>query len=330
MVSTLAGIAATFIAAFAAIVLAVAGWFAWQTRRIAADAERRVPPSGSFVTVDGERIHYVERGAGPPILMIHGLGATLHHMRRPLMETLGDDYRLIAFDRPGSGYSTRSRRSDGRLTEQARVVAGLIDALGLEKPLLVGHSLGGAVALAVALDYPEKVSGLALISPLTRTEPELRPEFRAMAIRSPLKRRILAYTLALPASVKRSDKTLAFVFGPQQPPPDFAVEGGGLSVLRPSHFYASVSDLVALEHDLAAQQTRYGELSVPVGVFFGTADRVLDWRHHGLPMKDEIAALDFEIADGMGHMPQYAVTNRVAAFVRRIADKAFVQRAHRD
>src|SRR5690606_13025001 len=142
------------------------------------------------------RIHYVERGEGRPIVMIHGLGGTLHHLRRPLMEAFGDGYRLIALDRPGSGYSLRAPGRDGRLSEQARLVAGFIDAMQLDRPLLVGHSLGGAVALATALDFPDKVAGLALIAPLTHYEEEPPAEFRTLAIRSPLRRRLVAETIA--------------------------------------------------------------------------------------------------------------------------------------
>ena len=121
-------------------------WLAWSTRRIARQAERAVPPAGRFIEIDGERIHFIERGAGRPVLLIHGLGGTLHHMRRPLMEGFGDGFRLVALDRPGSGYSTRAAGRDGRLSEQARLIARFIEELGLERPLLVGHSLGGAIA----------------------------------------------------------------------------------------------------------------------------------------------------------------------------------------
>lgn len=319
MLSTLTALAAAIVAAM----LLVATYFFWMTQRVARDAERMVPPYGNFVTVEGCNIHYIERGEGRPIVMIHGLGGTLHHMRRPLMEEFGDGYRLIALDRPGSGYSTRPGSFDGRLSEQARLVAGFIDALGLQSPLLVGHSLGGAVALATALDYPGKVAGLALLSPLTRHEDEIAPQFRPLNIRSPFLRRIVAHTLAIPASIKASPQTLDFVFGPQKPPRDFAIAGGAMSGMRPSHFNAASTDLVALRHDLRQIETRYGEIKVPVGILFGSADRVLGYRHHGLAMEERIAGLDLEIAEGIGHMPQYAVTQRVVAFVRRIAERAF-------
>ncbi|MCO5145991.1 MAG: alpha/beta fold hydrolase [Aquamicrobium sp.] len=319
MLATLTAIAAALLAA----VLLVATYYFQATRRISRDAEHAVPPRGRFVAVEGCDIHYVERGEGRPILFIHGLGGTLHHMRRPLMEQFGDGYRLIALDRPGSGYSTRPSRFDGRLSEQARLIAGFIDALALERPLLVGHSLGGAVALATTLLYPERIAGLALIAPLTQHEDKVAPEFRGLDIRSPLLRRIVSETLAVPTSVKMAAQTLDFVFGPQKPPHDYAVAGGAMAGLRPSHFYATSTDLVALRHDMPGIGTRYGEIGVPAGILFGSADRVLDHKRHGTGMEGRIEGLDIEIMEGVGHMPQYADTSRVVAFIRRIAERAF-------
>ena len=79
------------------------GYFVLATRKIAAAAERAVPPAGTFIDIDGDRIHYVETGEGRPILFLHGLGGQLHHFRHPLFHRFGHGYRLIAVDRPGSG-----------------------------------------------------------------------------------------------------------------------------------------------------------------------------------------------------------------------------------
>ena len=102
-------------------------------------------------------------------------------------------------------------------------------------------------------------------------------------------------------------------------PADYAVEGGGYSGLRPSHFYATSSDLVALGEDMKRLTERYGEIRVPTGILFGSADRVLSYKAHGLAMQDRIAGLDLEILEGIGHMPQFVATDRVVAFIRRIA-----------
>jgi pimeloyl-ACP methyl ester carboxylesterase len=232
-------------------------------------------------------------------------------------------YRLIAMDRPGSGYSVRASGATGRLPEQAQVVADFIKALGLEKPLLVGHSLGGAVALAVALNHPDAISGIALLAPVTHVEDAVRAEFRGLYIPSKLKRWLLAQTTAVPTALKFAPQTLDFVFGPQKWPDDYIIAGGGMLGLRPSHFFATSSDFVAIEKDLGQIEARYGEIKVPAAMMFGTADRVLDHVIHGLPMRDRIAGLDFELVEGQGHMLQFVDGERVARMIERVAARAF-------
>src|SRR5690606_28941749 len=153
------------------------------------------------------------------------------------------------------------------------------------------------------------------LSPLTQFQTELPAEFKALAIRSPLKRMIVANTLAVPMSVKNAPMVLDRVFGPQEPPADYGVEGGALAGLRPSHFYGTSTDLVGSRVDLERYEGRYKELSMPVGILFGTKDRVLNYERHGLAMTDQVKGLDIELLDGVGHMPQYAETQRVVGFI---------------
>lgn len=305
----------------------VLGYFVLVTRRIAAEAERAVPPAGKFLALGDHRIHYVEQGEGLPVVFIHGLGGQLHHFRGTLFSQMGEGFRLIALDRPGSGYSSRPASFTGTLTEQAALVHRFIEALGLENPVVVGHSFGGAVALTLALEHPEVISGLVLLSPLTHLENEVRPEFRGLFIRSGWKRRLLANTVWVPTSLKYAPQTLAFVFGPQQPTKDYATTGGGLSGLRPSHIYATSSDLIAIEHDLGAIEARYEELDIPVGVVVGTADRVIDYRLNGQSLAGRVADIELELVEGLGHMPQFIEPQRVAGLIRRVAERAFSKSA---
>jgi pimeloyl-ACP methyl ester carboxylesterase len=290
---------------------------------IAAKAERLVPALGKFIEIDGNRIHYVEEGEGRPIVFLHGLGAQLHHFRHTLFGRFGPGYRLIALDRPGSGHSVRASGATGRLPEQAEIVRRFIEGLGLEKPLVVGHSLGGAIALTLALEHPRTISGIALLAPLTHMEARVREKFGSLYIASPLLRRIMAHTLAVPAGLKYARRTLAFVFGPQATPAGYMVEGGGWLGLRPSHFYATSTDIVAIERDLGLIEQRYGEITLPAGILFGARDRVLGIDIHGRPMADKIGGLDFERVDGLGHMPQFIDPERVTAFIKRMAERAF-------
>jgi pimeloyl-ACP methyl ester carboxylesterase len=301
----------------------VTGYFVFVTRKIAARAERLVPPSGKFIDVDGNRIHYAEAGQGRAIVFIHGLGAQFHQFEHPLFAKLHDDFHLVALDRPGSGYSVRAAGAGAGLSEQARIIVGLIERLGLERPLLVGHSLGGMVALAVAIEHPQAISGLALLAPYTRWQDEPVPAFAPLHIAVPWRRWLIAQTIAVPTSLKTAPQALDFIFGPQPPPADYMIAGGGFSGLRPSHFYAASSDLVATAIDMPRLARRYGEIKLPVGILFGTADQLLPHADHGIAMTDRIAGLDLELLDGIGHMPQFVAADAVAAFIRRIAGRAF-------
>ncbi|WP_214471866.1 alpha/beta fold hydrolase [Mesorhizobium sp. dw_380] len=293
------------------------------TLRIAAKAERLVPPVGKFVEVDGHRIHYVDVGEGRPIVFLHGLGAQLHHFRHTLFAHFGPGYRLIALDRPGSGYSRRANGATGRLPEQAALVQRFIAILGLERPLVVGHSLGGAIALTLAVEHPGAISGIALLAPLTHLEPRARQRFDLLYIPSRLLRWIMAYTVGIPMSLRYSRPTMEFIFAPQAVPADYMIGGGGWLGLRPVHFQATSADIVAIEQDLRRIEQRYGEIAMPAGMLFGTADRVIDVRIHGEPMQGKIEGLDFEPVEGVGHMPQFVQPERVAAFIQRVAAHAF-------
>lgn len=302
---------------------AVLGYFVFATRRIAARAEAAVPPSGQFVRVGEDSIHYMEAGHGRPILFIHGLGGQLHHFAGTLFSRLQDDYRVIALDRPGSGYSVRKNSSRGGIDEQAATLAAFIREQRIQRPLVVGHSLGGAIALALALDHPELVSGLVLISPLTHTPDAIPLEFKPMYVPSPTKRWLLSQTVAVPASLKYAPQTLDFVFGPQRMTPDYPTTGGGMAGLRPSHYYATTTDFVAIGPSLPPYEARYEEIRMPVALMFGTADRVLDHRLNGLAMAARVPHIEIEMLDGFGHMLQFVATDEVEDVIRRMAARAF-------
>jgi pimeloyl-ACP methyl ester carboxylesterase len=311
-------------AAFAILALAaVTGYFVFSTRRIAAQAERAVPPVGKFLEVGGDRIHYMEAGQGRPIVFIHGLGGQLHHFVGTLFPRLSGDFHVVALDRPGSGYSRRGDDTTAGVGGQAAAIAAFIDAMHLERPLVVGHSLGGTIALALAIDHPHLISGLVLLSPLTNAPDAVPPEFRSLYVRSPLRRRIIAETVGVPTALRLAPKTLAFVFGPQKMPPDYPIAGGGMVGLRPAHYYGTTTDLVATGDTLPGYQKRYGEIGIPAGLLFGTADRVLDYRVDGLRLVERLPALEAELLEGMGHMLPFVATDQVERFVRRIAARAF-------
>jgi len=268
---------------------------------IAGKVEKALPPRGKFVDLGGDRIHYVEQGSGPPIVLVHGLSGNLLNFAYLDMARLAQSHRVILLDRPGAGYSTRGENSSATIFQQAATVAAFIDALKLDRPVLIGHSLGGAVALAVGLNHPASVSRLGLIAPLTHTQSEPPEAFRGLMIPSPVMRRVIANTLATPLSIRKGPEVLAFVFGPEPVPKDFRTKGGGLLGLRPRVFYAASSDMLATAEDLPTMESRYATLQMPVDVLYGRQDQILDYRQHGEALKQKIPHATLKLVDG-GHM----------------------------
>jgi pimeloyl-ACP methyl ester carboxylesterase len=283
----------------AVCVIAIVGLVVFSLH-VARRVEQALPPQGRFIDIGADRIHYVEYGNGPPIVFVHGLGGQMRNFAYLQMQDLARSHRVVLIDRPGSGHSTRGARSSASISAQARTVAMFIDAMGLNKPVLVGHSLGGAIALAVGLNHPQSVSRLALIAPLTHMAVPSRA-FGGLLIRSSLVRRVVSVTLATPFGIKGSRAVLATVFGPDAVPRDFAIKGGGLLGLRPRSFYAASSDMIAIKDELPAMENQYATLRLPVDVLYGREDRILDWRHHGEALKRKLDHTTLRLVDG-GHM----------------------------
>lgn len=294
------------------------------TRKI----EAAFPPAGRFVDVPGARLHVSEAGNGnhngPTLLLIHGLAGQMAHFTYGVVERLSTKYRVVTVDRPGSGYSVRDNAVQADLSTQARAIAALIEKMQMGPTVVVGHSLGGALALTLALEHPQTVAGLALVAPLTHLAEggEAPAAFKGLTIASPLLRKIIAWTLALPASIRGRERILAQVFGPDAVPHDFATRGGGLLGLRPSHFLAASADLQALPAYMPTLMARYPELRVPVSILFGQDDRILDWKANGQAMVDKLPGTQLTLVSG-GHMLPVTDATRTAHFIDDVAQRVW-------
>lgn len=295
-----------------------AALYAWSAK-MAADAEAAVPPAGQVDPVRGGAIHFVEMGPpdAPTVVLIHGIAAQLQHWTYAVAERLAEDFHVIALDRPGCGYSERERDELAALPEQARMIWEFLDARGVEKPILAGHSLGGALSLAMALQRPEGAAALALVAPLTHYQREVDPIFKGLEIRSKTLRHLIAHTVAGPVGRATAGKVIAHAFAPEPPIDDFLLGAGAALGLRPRAFVAASGDLVMLEHVMQVQQSRYDTLSVPRGVLYGDGDALLSPALHGRSM--EALGFDYEELAGRGHMLPMTAPEETEAFIRRMA-----------
>lgn len=302
---------------------ALLAWHAWNLTRGARMAEAIAPREGRVTPVTGGAIHWVESGAGPrTVVLIHGLGGQSRHWTYAVAERLAPDHRVIAIDRPGAGYSTRASDEAAALPVQAEMIAEFLQKQGLTSVFVAGHSLGGAVTLTLALNHPELMSGFALVAPLTHPASKVSKAFEGLAVASPLMRRALAWTLAVPMAKKYAAQTLELVFAPEPAPADFISRGGGVLGLRPGSFVSTSADFVAAA-GIAELSPHWEKIALPGGVLYGDQDALLDWREQGEALAIRLPDLDWQVLPGRGHMLPITAPDETAAFIRRVADRAF-------
>lgn len=283
--------------------------------------EAAFPADGRQLDVSGHGVHVLTRGPeeGPAVLLIHGASANAREFTATLAPRLETDMRVLMADRPGHGYSDRF---DGAysLAAQARQMAGVLDQLAPgQKAVVAGHSFGGAVALRLALDRPDLVSGLVLLAPVTHDwgDGDGGTAWYNFIAANPVSGPAFSQLVPIvgPAQVKNG---ISSVFAPA-PAPQTYYETSGLGLfLRPPNFRANAQDMTRLKGELAEQSTRYGELTLPITVFSGSQDRVLSPKLHTARLKKQVP-LELVILPDEGHMPHHGEGEAVASAIRRLA-----------
>ena len=173
-------------------------------RRVETVRPQQAAPPGRLTSVDGLAVHHLERGDGPPAVLIHGYAASTFSYRETI-PALAPRFRTLAVDLPGFGYSDRSAEHDMALDSQVQVLRRWMEDLGLGAALVVGHSLGGAIAMRLAVAHPELVQRLVLVGSVEpdylRRVPAARP---LLPLLRPLIRLgVMAGTAATASSMRR-------------------------------------------------------------------------------------------------------------------------------
>ncbi len=309
-------LAAFWLVLWGLIALGVAALFNWALARF---IEALVPPIGRFVDLGGLRLHVADSGprpglSEPPLLFIHGLLGQLNEFAFALAARF-PERRVVLIDRPGSGYSRTAHPQT--LAEQARTVARAIEALGLEKPLVVGHSLGGAVALVLALDHRDRIGGLALVAPLTHLVAAPPKILGELARRGRFAWWLAAWTFGPVVTLLRSGVARDAVFAPDPMPARFWSLGGGLLAARPSALLAAASDVLTQPRELPGMIRRYGALDLTIGVLYGKGDKLLDPERQGVDFCAEAPGAELTRIAG-GHMLPLTRPGETEAFIRGV------------
>jgi pimeloyl-ACP methyl ester carboxylesterase len=278
------------------LLLLVGGTLAMVRRdRPPAEVEARwaTPPS-QFVAAAGLRVHVRERGSGPALVLLHGMGSSLF-TREGWARELATDRRVIALDLPGHGLT--GPRPDDRYSpgDMAEVVDAVVSALGVTRFSLAGNSMGGQVAIAYTLAHPERVDRLILVDPyvLPREEP-LPFAFRLFAM--PVVGDIVTHVT--PRFV--IEKSLHDVYGDPAKVTEENIDRTYDLVLREGNRRA-VHIRLAMPQD-AALPTHLGELHLPVLIMWGSRDTWI-LPKYGARLRDAIAGAKLVMLDGLGHVP---------------------------
>jgi pimeloyl-ACP methyl ester carboxylesterase len=286
-------------------------------RWLAQKAERRNPPTGRFITVDDVRLHYVERGTGTPLVLLHGNGSMIDDFQSSgLIDLAAKDYRVIAVDRPGFGHTKRPRSTVWTPEAQADLIAAALKKIGVSRAVIFGHSWGTLVALALAVKYPQQVQALVLASGYYY--PNARADVVILSPPAiPVIGDVLSHTLSPLLSRLMWPLMLRKVFGPSPVPEKFKGFPEEMAV-RPSQIRASAAESALMIPSAHTFEKQYRLLQMPVAIVSGAADRVIE-SEQSAHLHRDIPHSTLRCIPGTGHMVHQTATGDVMSAIDTVA-----------
>lgn len=299
--------------------LAGAALFNWSKAR---QAERDNPPLGEFLSVDGLRLHYLSRGEGSPIVLLHGNGTMIEDwLVSGLLDRLAENNRVIAFDRPGFGHSERPRSRIWTPRAQAALIAAALDELNIEKPLVVGHSFGTLVAIELALAFPEKLSGLALLGGYYHPSARVDVLF-ASPPAVPLVGDVMRYTVSPLLGAALTPRFNSHIFDPAPVPKSWTEDFPMDMAQRPSQIRAEAAEAAMMVPAAASLAPQLQKLELPVTIIAGAGDKLVDTATQSKRLADALPQSNYVEIEGAGHMVHHTAPGAVAKAIRSVAASA--------
>ncbi|MED5620976.1 alpha/beta fold hydrolase [Ideonella sp. BN130291] len=293
-------------------------------RHQARKAEAAHPPRGRLLMVNGVRVHVVERGDAdaPPLVLLHGNGAMAEELLLSgLVNRAAVRYRVLVFDRPGYGHSERPAGTTWDPPAQAALIHAALDQLGVRRPIVLGHSWGAMVAVAMALSRPMDVSALVLLAGYVH--PSVRMDVPWMAAPAlPLLGRLMRHTVSPLLSRLLWPAFTWRLFSPREVTEPFKSDYPVWMSLRPSQLQAAAAESALMVPSAIKLQRRYGELQLPVVLVAGEQDRMLstrwqaEWLHKALP------GSRLKVVPQAGHMVHHVATHEVMKAIDEAAEMA--------
>lgn len=287
-------------------------------RQLAQKAQRDNPPKGHFIEVDGVRLHYVERGKGRPLVLFHGNGSMIQDFESSgLIDLAAKNYRVIVFDRPGFGHTSRPRDVVWTPEAQADLFANALDRLNVQQAIVLGHSWGASVAVALAIKRPALVEALVLASGYYF--PTARTDVLALSVPAiPGLGDIFSFTISPVVSRLMWPALLRKMFGPRSVPEKFAGFPKEMAV-RPSQIRASAAETALMVPAAFSSAKTYADLAMPIIIIAGEEDRLIDIDEQSARLHDEVKQSKMHRIAGAGHMVQQSATGDLMAAIDQAA-----------
>jgi pimeloyl-ACP methyl ester carboxylesterase len=279
------------------------------------------PPLGTFLDVDGIRLHYVDSAPGrtdiPAAVMLHGNPGTVHSFAPAIHDLLGDSFRAVTVDRPGHGYSDRLRNNSGSPTAQATAIRAALMKLGIVRPILVGHSWGGGLALVWALLFPDEVAGLVLVEGTYYDEPRLYDKSYPL-LAAPVIGSAVARSIGPGLAARKMPGRLRTGWAPMAVPAAVADRANALWT-RPSVLQAIAGDVLGRAAELPALSDRWSEITQPTVILNCPDDQFVDPTHHAGRLRLALPEATVIDVPGVGHALPDARPDVVADAIRQVA-----------
>ena len=282
--------------------------------------EQALPPAGQFIEVDGYRLHYSDHGQGQPLILLHGASGNLRDFEASIAPLLAQDFRVLSFDRPGFGYSSRGARWPDP-AQLADLFLSAAERLGAAQPIIIGHSWSGAVVMTALVRESARLRGGVSISGVAghwAGSVDWTYDLGATPVIGPIFARAFVY----PVGKLVLDDAVAAVLTPNPVPADYVARIGAELALRPRSFLANVQDMSQLSEFMQSESPKYPQIDQPLLLIHGDQDELVPFWNHGQRVLPVVPQAQVEMLDGVGHVPHHSAPEKVAALIREFANRS--------
>jgi len=282
--------------------------------------EAHYPPMGKTVKVNGKNIQAYVTGSGPDLVMIHGSSGNMRDLILALEDTLAPHFRLIIFDRPGLGYTDRLSSEGDKFIDQAMILRDAAKKLGAQKPIVLGHSLGGIISMAWATQAPDDLSALALISPVAMPFHTPTSTYYKMN-KHPMIGPFINHFIGAFHHEGAIQNGLNEVFTPDSPPVGYRDRMGVELVLRPKTIQNNARQRNQIHAQIRALEEQYDRVTVPIEILHGALDTTVSPEIHTVGLKNRLNNVNVTIWPEQGHMPHHFKQTDILDAVQRLQSR---------